>query len=94
MTTPGKYRLDPIGDDGKAVENVPAAYIQVNKGERNAGGDYATERVTDPRVDSTVAGLGQAVAVRLNAEALRQNAEISTVATSSASRRFLATRTS
>jgi hypothetical protein len=79
VTTPGKYRLDPIGDDGKGVENVPAAYIQVAKGERNGGVDHATERVTDPRVDSTVAGLGQAVveAVRLNAEALRQNAEIS-----------------
>ena len=80
VTTPGKYRLDPIGDDGRTVENVPAAYIQVNKAERNAGGsDHATERMTDPRVDSTVAGLGQAVveAVRLNAEALRQNAEIS-----------------
>lgn len=80
VTTPGKYRLDPVGDDGKAVENVPAAYIQVMKGERNAGSsDHATERVVDPRVDNTVAGLGQAVveAVRLNAEALRQNAEIS-----------------
>lgn len=79
VTTPGKYRLDPIGDDGKGVENVPAAYIQVTKGERNAGADHATERITDPRVDNTVVGLGQAVveAVRLNAEALRQNAEIS-----------------
>lgn len=80
VTTPGKYRLDPIGDDGRAVESVPAAYIQVSKGERNAAGsDHTTERVSDPRIDSTVAGLGQAVveAVRLNAEALRQNAEIS-----------------
>jgi hypothetical protein len=79
VTASGKYRLDPIGDDGKAVENVPAAYIQVTKGERNAGGDYGVERASDARVDSTMAGLGQAVieAVRLNAEALRQNAEIS-----------------
>ncbi len=77
VTTPGKYRLDPIGDDGKGVENVPAAYIQVNKGERNTANDHAVERAFDPRAD-TVAGLGQAVieAVRLNAEALRQNAEI------------------
>ncbi|MDQ3363842.1 MAG: hypothetical protein M3680_00215 [Myxococcota bacterium] len=30
----GKYRLDPINDDGKAVENVPAAYIQVVRPER------------------------------------------------------------
>lgn len=79
VTASGKYRLDPIGDDGKAVENVPAAYIQVTKGERNAVSDHAIERTSDPRVDSTIAGLGQAVieAVRLNAEALRQNAEIS-----------------
>lgn len=30
----GKYRLDPINDDGKAVEHVPAAYIQVVRPER------------------------------------------------------------
>lgn len=79
VTTSGKYRLDPIGDDGKGVENVPAAYIQVTKGERNAANDHAIDRTSDARVDSTIAGLGQAVieAVRLNAEALRQNAEIS-----------------
>jgi hypothetical protein len=79
VTTSGKYRLDPIGDDGKGVENVPAAYIHVTKGERNAAPEHAIERVIDPRVDSTIAGLGQAVieAVKLNAEAMRQNAEIS-----------------
>ncbi|MEJ7604345.1 MAG: hypothetical protein WKG01_41175 [Kofleriaceae bacterium] len=32
--TVGKYRLDPINDDGKAVEHVPAAYIQVVRPER------------------------------------------------------------
>ena len=32
----GRYRLDPINDDGKCVENVPAAYVQVVKSERNA----------------------------------------------------------
>ena len=79
VTASGKYRLDGIGDDGKVVENVPPAYIQVTKAERNAAGDHAIERTSDARVDSTMAGLGQAVieAVRLNAEALRQNAEIS-----------------
>ncbi len=79
VTASGKYRLDGIGDDGKVVENVPPAYIQVIKAERNASGDHAIERTSDARVDSTMAGLGQAVieAVRLNAEALRQNAEIS-----------------
>lgn len=67
VTASGKYRLDPIGDDGKGVENVPAAYIQVTKGERNAASDYTIERTNDARVDSTIAGLGQAVieAVRL-----------------------------
>ena len=32
----GRYRLDPINDDGKCVENVPAAYVQVVKPQRNA----------------------------------------------------------
>ena len=27
VTEAGKYRLDPIEDDGKVVENVPPAYI-------------------------------------------------------------------
>ncbi len=31
----GKYRLDPINDDGKCVENVPAAYVHVMKPIRN-----------------------------------------------------------
>src|SRR4051812_42450003 len=31
--TAGKYRLDPINDDGKCVENVPAAYVHVIKPE-------------------------------------------------------------
>jgi hypothetical protein len=32
----GKYRLDPINDDGKCVEGVPPAYVQVIAPERNA----------------------------------------------------------
>ena len=32
----GKYRLDAINDDGKCVEGVPPAYVQVIKPERNA----------------------------------------------------------
>jgi hypothetical protein len=32
----GRYRLDPVNEDGKIVESVPAAYIQVVNGERNA----------------------------------------------------------
>lgn len=78
VNAPGKYRLDPIGEDGKCLEDVPAAYIQVSRGERNAAGEQPVER-SHAHVDSTLAGLGQAVieAVRLNAEALKQNAEIS-----------------
>ena len=34
--TSGKYRLDPINDDGKCVEGVPPAYVQVVKPERTA----------------------------------------------------------
>jgi hypothetical protein len=34
--TPGKYRLDPVNDDGKCVEGVPPAYVHVVKPERNA----------------------------------------------------------
>src|SRR5437868_4937433 len=30
----GKYRLDPINDDGKTIDDVPAAYIQVVRPER------------------------------------------------------------
>lgn len=32
--TAGKYRLDPINDDGKCVENVPPAYVHVVKVDR------------------------------------------------------------
>ena len=32
----GRYRLDPVNDDGKVVDSVPAAYVQVVKAERNA----------------------------------------------------------
>jgi hypothetical protein len=32
--TSGKYRLDPINDDGKCVENVPPAYVHVVKADR------------------------------------------------------------
>jgi len=33
--TAGKYRLDPLNDDGKCVEAVPPAYIQVTRQPRN-----------------------------------------------------------
>lgn len=31
VMTFGKYRLDPVNEDGRTVENVPAAYVQVIK---------------------------------------------------------------
>lgn len=34
--TAGKYRLDPVNDDGKCVEGVPPAYVQVVRQPRNA----------------------------------------------------------
>jgi hypothetical protein len=34
--TAGKYRLDPVNDDGKSVEDVPPAYVQVVRQTRNA----------------------------------------------------------
>lgn len=78
VTSSGKYRLDAIGEDGKGVENVPSAYIQVTKSERNAAADHTSERSGDSRLESMIAGLAQAVteSVKLNAEALRQNSEI------------------
>lgn len=32
----GKYRLDPVDDNGKVIEGVPAAYVQVVKAEKPA----------------------------------------------------------
>ena len=39
--TAGKYRLDPINDDGKCVDGVPPAYVNVVKAERNAESSIA-----------------------------------------------------
>jgi len=58
----GRYRLDPINDDGRCVENVPAAYVQVVKPQRNA----------DPTVAVANIGPGDD-AVR---EAMRLNTEL------------------
>ena len=59
----GKYRLDPINDDGKCVENVPAAYVQVVKPERNAVAQVA---VTSTPSDDTIRE-----AMRMNTELAR-----------------------
>ena len=34
VVSPGRYRLDAVNDDGKSIENVPAAYVQVVRPER------------------------------------------------------------
>lgn len=34
--TAGKYRLDPVNDDGKCIDSVPPAYVQVTRQARNA----------------------------------------------------------
>lgn len=78
-----KYRLEPIGADGKPVENVPIAYIRVTKAPRNVANDQAPERSTsDVRVSGASGGLELAVleAVRLNAEAMRYAAEVNATA--------------
>lgn len=38
----GRYRLDPINDEGKCIDSVPPAYIHVVKPERDAGGGGET----------------------------------------------------
>ncbi len=61
----GRYRLDPINDEGKCIDTVPAAYIQVVKPERNGAGHDTSSgtaiRVSDD--DNTVRE-----AMRLNTE--------------------------
>jgi hypothetical protein len=59
----GRYRLDPINDDGKVIDTVPAAYIQVVKPERNAGGDTSSSAPSRPPEDDTIRE-----AMRLNTE--------------------------
>ncbi len=58
--TAGGYRLDPVNDDGKSVEAVPPAYVQVVRQPRNA----------EPVAISATGGSDDAVreAMRLNTE--------------------------
>src|SRR5687767_8075688 len=60
----GRYRLDPINDDAKCVENVPAAYVQVVKPQRNA--DPTTALATIGPSDDAIRE-----AMRLNTELAR-----------------------
>ena len=48
--TAGKYRLDPVNDDGKCVEGVPPAYVQVARQARNA--EPATATASAPSEDT------------------------------------------
>ncbi|MBX3156802.1 MAG: hypothetical protein KF773_12420 [Deltaproteobacteria bacterium] len=50
----GRYRLDPINDDGRPVEGVPAAYIQVNKPHRNEGGALTASSTSTGVSDDTL----------------------------------------
>lgn len=61
VVTPGKYRLDPINDDGKCVEGVPPAYVQVVKPDRivETGTAIAVSGTTDDAIRE---------AMRLNTE--------------------------
>lgn len=58
----GKYRLDPINDDGKCVENVPPAYVHVVKADH-----------VESTVIATSTGHHDSDTVR---EAMRMNTEL------------------
>ena len=58
----GRYRLDPVNDDGKLVDAVPAAYIHVVKGENTA------ELVTSPAHEDSRSDVLR--------EAMRMNTEL------------------
>lgn len=59
----GKYRLDPVNDDGKCVEAVPPAYVQVVRQLRNA--EPTTAIATSPSEDTL------REAMRMNTELAR-----------------------
>lgn len=62
VTTYGRYRLDPIDDNGKVIDGVPAAYIQVVKPELVADEPAAPAPI--PETESVLR------------EALRMNTEL------------------
>lgn len=64
VETLGRYRLDPLTEDGKIAEGVPAAYVQV-VATRDGGGGPTTPAVRE-------SGDGDSLA----REAIRANAEI------------------
>src|SRR3569623_903528 len=58
----GRYRLDPVNEDGKIVESVPAANIQVVNAERNAAPVAAAPEESESAIRE---------AMRLNTELAR-----------------------
>ncbi len=64
---PGRYRLDPVDTHGRAIEKVPAAYLQFGDALRAANGGVA---VSTPGTDAM---LGEVV--RANAEMVKVIAE-------------------
>ena len=62
----GRYRLDPVNDDGKTVDSVPAAYVQVVKAERNAAEMVPHAPIPQNENDAVVRE-----AMRLNTELAR-----------------------
>ena len=58
----GRYRLDPCNDDGKVIENIPAAYVQVVKQDRVS--EAASAMVVHDERDSVLR------------EAMRHNTEL------------------
>lgn len=61
--TAGKYRLDPVNDDGKCIDSVPPAYVQVTRQARNAETALAAPSATS---DDTLRE-----AMRMNTELAR-----------------------
>ncbi|MBA3462817.1 MAG: hypothetical protein H0T46_22870 [Deltaproteobacteria bacterium] len=67
----GRFRLDPIDDDGKVVEGVPAAYVQVTIPERNAATSELSALTGLTSVDHALREI-----VRANLELARCNTEL------------------
>lgn len=68
----GRYRLDPIDDEGKVVEGLPAAYVQVTLPERNAAPAVDVSALTGlTSVDHALREI-----VRANLELARCNTEL------------------
>lgn len=67
----GRYRLDPIDKDGKGVEGVPSAYVQITVSERNAAAPDPSALTGLTSVDHALREI-----VRANLELARCNTEL------------------